>query len=85
MYTIVGNGNTNICYLDGLKTNSSTLSNFVSYYIRGTLLIGYTETCLVSDFRMYATALSAEDIKELYNTSAYVSDNGTLLTYSVEE
>ena len=39
----------------------------------------------LSDFRIYATALSAEDIKELYNTSAYVSDNGTLLTYSVEE
>ena len=39
----------------------------------------------LSDFRIYATALSAEDIKELYNTSAYVLDNGTLLTYSVEE
>ena len=39
----------------------------------------------ISDVRMYATALSAEDIKELYNTSAYVSDNGTLLTYNVEE
>ena len=39
----------------------------------------------LSDFRIYATALSADDIKELYDTSAYVSDNGTLLTYSVEE
>lgn len=34
---------------------------------------------------MYATALSADDIKELYNTSAYVLDNGTLLTYNLEE
>lgn len=39
----------------------------------------------LSDFRIYATALSEEDIKELYNTSAYVLDNGTLLTYNLEE
>lgn len=39
----------------------------------------------LSDFRIYATALSEEDIKELYNTSAYVSDNGALLTYNLEE
>ena len=85
MYTIVGNGNINTCYLDGVMTGRSTLSNFVSYNINGQLNIGLTEECLVSDYRCYATALSEEDIKELYNTSAYVSDNGTLLTYSVEE
>lgn len=85
MYTIVGNGNINTCYLDGVMTGRSTLSNFVSYNINGQLNIGFTEECLVSDYRLYATALSEEDIKELYNTSAYVSDNGNLLTYSVEE
>ena len=66
-------------------TSEISLSNFVSYNIDGQLNIGLTEECLVSDYRVYATALSEEDIKELYNTSAYVSDNGTLLTYSVEE
>ena len=85
MYTIVGNGNINTCYLDGVMTGRSTLSNFVSYNISGQLNIGFTEECLVSDYRCYATALSEEDIKELYNTSAYILDNGTLLTYSVEE
>lgn len=85
MYTIVGNGNINTCYLDGVMTGRSTLSNFVSYNISGQLNIGFTEECLVSDYRCYATALSAEDIKELYNTSAYVLDNGTLLTYNLEE
>lgn len=85
MYTIVGNGNINTCYLDGVMTDRSTLSNFVSYDIRGQLNIGFTEECLVSDYRCYATALSEEDIKELYNTSAYILDNGTLLTYSIEE
>lgn len=85
MYTIVGNGNINTCYLDGVMTGRSTISDFVSYNINGQLNIGFTEECLVSDYRCYVTALSAEDIKELYNTSAYVLDNGTLLTYSVEE
>lgn len=85
MYTIVGNGNINTCYLDGVMTGRSTISDFVSYNISGQLNIGFTEECLVSDYRCYATALSEEDIKELYNTSAYVLDNGTLLTYNLEE
>lgn len=85
MYTIVGNGNINTCYLDGVMTGRSIISDFVSYNISGQLNIGFTEECLVSDYRCYATALSAEDIKELYNTSAYVSDNGALLTYNLEE
>ena len=85
MYTIIGNGNINTCYLDGVMTGRRTLSNFVSYNINGQLNIGFTEECLMSDYRVYATALSEEDIKELYNTSAYVLDNGTLLTYNLEE
>lgn len=39
----------------------------------------------MSDFRIYATPLSAEDVKELYNTSAIVCDNGTVMAYSLEE
>ena len=39
----------------------------------------------ISDFRIYATPLSAEDVKELYNTSAIVCDNGTVMAYSLEE
>lgn len=73
MYTIVGNGNINTCYLDGVITGRSTLSNFVSYNINGQLNIGLTEECLVSDYRVYSTALSAEDIKELYNTSCIIN------------
>lgn len=61
----------------GFKSDNNTLS--VGGFWGGSFK-GY-----LSDFRVYATALSAEDIKELYDTSAYVLDNGTLLTYSVEE
>ena len=35
----------------------------------------------MSDFRIYATALSADDVKELYNSSASISNNGAFLTY----
>ena len=40
---------------------------------------------ILSDYRIYATPLSAEDVKELYNTSAMVCDNGTVMAYSLEE
>ena len=45
----------------------------------------YRQYGALADFRIYSTALSADDIKELYHTSAYVLDNGTLLTYNLEE
>ena len=61
----------------GFKSDNNTLSVGGFW---GSTFKGY-----LSDFRVYATALSVEDIKELYNTSAYVSDNGTLLTYNLEE
>lgn len=34
----------------------------------------------ISDFRIYATALSAQDIQELYNTPVSLSNTGTLMT-----
>ena len=39
----------------------------------------------ISDFRIYATPLSAESVKELYNTSTVICDNGTVMAYSLEE
>lgn len=40
---------------------------------------------LMSDFRIYATALSEDDVKDLYATSAVVCNNGTVMAYSLEE
>lgn len=39
----------------------------------------------ISDCRIYGTALSADDIKELYNTAASLANNGTLFAYDFVE
>lgn len=40
---------------------------------------------LMSDFRLYATVLSADEIKELYQTSAKIDNTRKLHTYSIVE
>lgn len=80
-------------YIDGVLKNSVSRTFSNRYINEGWNCIGAETNNVninningdISDVRMYATALSAEDIKELYNTSAYVLDNGTLLTYNLEE
>lgn len=44
-----------------------------------------TEDCKMSDFRIYGTALSADDVKYLYETSAAIDNNGDMFADSFEE
>lgn len=87
---VVRDGSTYKIYINGEAETQSGAADYWNHSASTITVGGREENAAmwngnISDFRIYATALSAEDIKELYNTSAYVSDNGTLLTYSVEE
>ena len=88
-FVMIGDGSTNKLYIDGIlygiaKTYKGITGNtiIINGWDNGTY---YKTNGYISDFRIYSTALSADDIKELYNTSACVLDNGTLLTYNLEE
>lgn len=76
------------CYIDGEMLSSEDKSSIANYLYCGSQswhLAGYTangENFIgsLSDFRIYATALSASDVLTLYNTPINLSSNGTLLT-----
>ena len=70
-----------IMYQNGAQVYTATIDNSSSgdyYYTIGRR--GSNCICQLSDFRIYNTALSADDILELYHTSETLSNNGTLLT-----
>lgn len=77
-FVMVGDGTSCLVYLDGILWAQAKTYKAISgttIYING--WDSSTSYCfsdlLVSDFRIYATALSADDIKELYRTSKIVS------------
>ena len=88
-FAITGDGTTSKLYIDGeFKANATTYKP-----VTGTILYmnGYEASSRynfngsLSDFRVYATTLSADDIKELYQVGQSISDDKTLFAYSYDE
>lgn len=83
-YTVTGSGNENLLYIDGIYSGTSIAYRSIT---GRNLCIGKWKETIdgyywdgeISDFRVYATALSSTDIESLYNTSASIANNGTLL------
>ena len=76
-FVMVGDGSTNKLYMDGAlygvaKTYKGITGNTI--VINGyDSSVNYKTNGYISDFRIYSTALSADDIKELYNTSCIIN------------
>ena len=91
MYTLVFNNGMVQGYRDGAlvisNSKSGTLAQFAYIYMGINVAGGaYRRTrSKWSDFRIYTTALSASDIKELYNTSASIDKNGNMYAYEFKE
>lgn len=88
-FAITGDGTTAKLYIDGIfKANASTYKGITgtTIYMNGwDSGTSYNFNGSLSDFRIYATALSADDVKELYQNSASIADNGSVLCYEFEE
>ena len=76
-FVMVGDGSTNKLYMDGelygiAKTYRGITGN--SIVINGyDSSVNYKTNGYISDFRIYSTALSADDIKELYDVSCIIN------------
>lgn len=79
------NGNRSV-YINGQPETQSGGSNYYihnndNFYLwKREYNNSYTYTGALSDLRIYATALSADDVMALYHTPIFLSNNGTLLT-----
>lgn len=93
-YSVTYDGKNAILYKDGIETNRSTISSseaplktFSYLYIGFSKAGGVYRKTLgsYSDFRIYATALSAQQIKELYNTSMQIDSSGNVFARELVE
>lgn len=76
-------------FINGIQQTVTGSNNYWTHS-SDTLMIGRRSTgspmnCTISDFRMYATRLSDDDILELYHTSLKQMNNGTSRTFELKE
>lgn len=87
----INNNGTRSLYINGESESQTAGGN---YYIHNadnfwlwnrSYNNSYAWSGALSDLRIYATALSADDVKALYENSAYVATNGTMYAYDFVE
>lgn len=88
MLTIVNDGTNELYYVNGELVKTIEKKAMPT----GTYTIGSWKTNTsqnyegrMSDFRIYATPLSADDVKELYQVSAKIDDHGNMYGYEINE
>jgi len=88
-FVVTGDGTTTKLYIDGeFKANATTFRP-----LTGTTLIlngwdtsnAYDFNGSMSDFRLYATTFTADDVAELYRLSGHINKDGSLHVYEVNE
>ena len=92
-YAVVYDGRYGRAYKDGVQTFTLDMGSNLSLASFKAIVIGYSHAggvyrkvqAYYSDFRLYATALSDEQVAELYNTAVSVANNGTLMGYELVE
>lgn len=88
-FAVTGDGTMTKLYIDGeFKANAKTYKGITgtTVYMNGwDSGTSYNFNGQLSDFRLYATPLSADDIKRLYEVSASVSKNNSMLGYEMKE
>jgi hypothetical protein len=90
-YAVTGNGTKTLLYIDGKQVGAATAYRSVT----GTNLVlsswGVNESNYrwsngyLSDFRIYATCLSADDIKDLYNAPIEIDNLGNIFANEIYE
>lgn len=98
MFTVVYTTSSITTYVDGILHETRNITSYGVYFNTSNIIpmtLGAEATSVapvspyfngkLSDFRLYYTALSADDILDLYNTPTSLSSNGTLLTNSISE
>lgn len=95
MFTIVTDKDSGIkIYQNGVlnKSHNAALADITSSFKRETFCLGADSRsgatmaeCKMSDFRIYCTALSAEDVLMLYQSSGSISNLGNLISHEIIE
>lgn len=86
-YVVTYDGQTGRVYTDGVQTSSAAFSSATVLDSFIGVVIGYSQAggawrsnkSYYSDFRVYATCLSADDILTLYNTPVSIANNGVMM------